>query len=55
VRQRDGVPDHNRAWEFVVIAESEVSDARHQEVIMNVLNLQTGAVEMLTLDEVGQW
>lgn len=53
--QRDAVPDHSRAWEFAGVAESEVSDAGDQEVVMNVLNLHSGAVEMLTLDEVGQW
>jgi hypothetical protein len=50
VRQRDAVPDHNRAWEFLEVAGSEVSEVIHQEVAMNV-----PAVETLSLDEAGKW
>ena len=54
MRQRDAVPDRTRAWEFVGAADSEVSDATYQEMAANVPNLQTGALETLSLDEAGQ-
>jgi hypothetical protein len=55
VRQRDAVLGRIRAWEFLEVADSEVSDViQHQEMLTNVPNLQLEAVVIPTLDEAGK-
>lgn len=56
MRRRAAFQDHNRAWEFEEVADSEVSDAPCQCSVVNVLNSEAVvAMGMLSWDVVGQW